>query len=108
MNGIDISSFQSELNAGIVPSDFVIIKATEGTNYINPSWEEQAGQVIQTFAQAMIGALGAGATGLIGIDWIQALSIAGFATLISILTSIASLGIGDDTASLVNNKKEGE
>ena len=48
MNGIDISSYQSELNAGIVPSDFVIIKATEGTNYINPTWEEQAGQVIQT------------------------------------------------------------
>ncbi|MCT0052472.1 GH25 family lysozyme, partial [Lactococcus lactis] len=44
----DISSYQAELNAGIVPSDFVIIKATEGTNYINPTWEEQAGQVIQT------------------------------------------------------------
>ena len=48
MNGIDISSYQAELNAGIVPSDFVIIKATEGTNYINPTWEEQAGQVIET------------------------------------------------------------
>ena len=48
MNGIDISSYQAELNAGIVPSDFVIIKATEKTNYINPTWEEQAGQVIQT------------------------------------------------------------
>lgn len=48
MNGIDISSYQAELNAGIVPSDFVIIKATEGTNYINPTWEEQSGQVIQT------------------------------------------------------------
>mgnify|MGYP004702948507 FL=1 len=48
MNGIDISSYQAELNAGIVPSDFVIIKATEGTNYINPTWKEQAGQVIQT------------------------------------------------------------
>ena len=48
MNGIDISSYQAELNAGIVPSDFVIIKATEGTNYINPTWAEQAGQVIQT------------------------------------------------------------
>ena len=48
MNGFDISSYQAELNAGIVPSDFVIIKATEGTNYINPTWEEQAGQVIQT------------------------------------------------------------
>ncbi|WKF73668.1 GH25 family lysozyme [Lactococcus lactis] len=47
MNGIDISSYQAELNAGIVPSDFVFIKATEGTNYINPTWKEQAGQVIQ-------------------------------------------------------------
>lgn len=47
MNGIDISSYQAELNAGIVPSDFVFIKATEGTNYINPTWKEQAGQVTQ-------------------------------------------------------------
>lgn len=47
MNGIDISSYQAELNAGIVPSDFVFIKATEGTNYINPTWREQAGQVTQ-------------------------------------------------------------
>ncbi|MDT2867111.1 holin [Lactococcus lactis] len=71
-------------------------------------FKDLAERAIKTFAQAMIGALGAGATGLIGVDWVQALSIAGFATLISILTSIASLGIGDDTASLVNNKKEGE
>ena len=47
MNGIDISSYQEELNAGIVPSDFVFIKATEGTKYINPTWREQAGQVTQ-------------------------------------------------------------
>lgn len=47
MNGIDISSYQAELNAGIVPSDFVFIKATEGTNYINPTWKKQAGQVTQ-------------------------------------------------------------
>ncbi|RJK91165.1 GH25 family lysozyme [Lactococcus lactis] len=47
MNGIDISSYQAELNAGIVPSDFVFIKATEGTKYINPTWKEQAGQVTQ-------------------------------------------------------------
>ncbi|KST89900.1 holin [Lactococcus lactis] len=63
-------------------------------------------RAIKTFAQAMIGALGAGATGLIGVDWIQALSIAGFATLISILTSIGSLTIGDDTASLVKTNVE--
>ncbi|MCI1070487.1 GH25 family lysozyme [Lactococcus lactis] len=47
MNGYDISSYQAELETGIVPSDFVIIKATEGTNYINPTWEEQAKQALQ-------------------------------------------------------------
>lgn len=66
-----------------------------------------AERAIKTFAQAMIGALGAGATGLIGVDWLQALSIAGFATVVSILTSLASGIPGDNTASLVNNKKKG-
>ncbi|AWN65804.1 Holin [Lactococcus lactis subsp. lactis] len=63
-------------------------------------------RAIKTTAQAAIGALGAGATGLIGIDWINILSIAGFAGLMSILTSIGSFPFGDDTASLVNSKKE--
>ncbi|AAB18723.1 Holin [Lactococcus cremoris] len=71
-------------------------------------FKDMAERAIKTFAQAMIGALGAGATGLIGVDWLQALSIAGFATVVSILTSLASGIPGDNTASLVNNKKEGE
>ncbi len=71
-------------------------------------FKDMAERAIKTFAQAMIGALGAGATGLIGVDWLQALSIAGFATVLSILTSLASGIPGDNTASLVNNKKEGE
>lgn len=36
MNGIDISSWQKDLNLKDVPCDFVIIKATEGTSYVNP------------------------------------------------------------------------
>jgi len=36
MNGIDISSHQAGINLEIVPCDFVIIKATEGTEYVNP------------------------------------------------------------------------
>lgn len=66
--------------------------------------KDMAERAIKTFAQAAIAALGAGATGLIGIDWINVLSIAGFATLVSILTSIVSTKIGDsDTASAVNS-----
>lgn len=36
MNGIDISSWQSGINLAEVPADFVIIKATGGTGYVNP------------------------------------------------------------------------
>ena len=46
LNGIDIASWQ----AGIVPSntsaDFVIIKATGGTGYVNPYWREWADNVL--------------------------------------------------------------
>lgn len=36
MNGIDISSWQTGINLAAVMADFVIIKATEGTGYVNP------------------------------------------------------------------------
>lgn len=35
MNGIDIASYQSGIDLSVVPCDFVIIKATQGTGYIN-------------------------------------------------------------------------
>lgn len=36
LNGIDISSYQAGINLTVVPCDFVIVKATQGTGYINP------------------------------------------------------------------------
>lgn len=41
MNGIDISNWQQDINAGAVPADFVIIKATQGTTYVSPSCDRQ-------------------------------------------------------------------
>lgn len=35
LHGIDISDHQKGINLDVVPCDFVIIKATEGTNYVN-------------------------------------------------------------------------
>lgn len=35
MNGIDVSGWQKGINLSVVPCDFVIIKATQGTNYVN-------------------------------------------------------------------------
>ena len=36
LDGIDISSYQSGIALTVVPCDFVIIKATQGTGYVNP------------------------------------------------------------------------
>lgn len=36
MNGIDIASYQAGIDFAKVPCDFVIIKATQGTSYVNP------------------------------------------------------------------------
>ena len=36
MNGLDLSSYQTALNAGKIDADFIIVKATEGLSYINP------------------------------------------------------------------------
>mgnify|MGYP003273047984 CR=1 FL=1 len=35
LNGIDISAWQRGIDAASVPSDFVIVKATQGLDYIN-------------------------------------------------------------------------
>lgn len=36
LNGIDISSWQTGIDLSRVPCDFAIVKATEGTSYVNP------------------------------------------------------------------------
>ena len=38
MNGIDIASYQAGIDLSVVPCDFVIVKATEGTGYVNPDF----------------------------------------------------------------------
>ena len=42
LNGIDISSWQSDLTISKVPADFVIVKATGGKSYTNPYFSGQA------------------------------------------------------------------
>lgn len=42
LDGIDISSWQSDLNIAKVPADFVIVKATGGKGYTNPYFNGQA------------------------------------------------------------------
>ena len=46
MNGIDISSWQKGINLNVVPCDFVIVKATGGTGYVNPDFTRAMNQAV--------------------------------------------------------------
>ena len=56
-------------------------------------------RAVKTFAQSLIGAL-AVASGLTDAPWSAALSAAGLATLVSVLTSVVSAGVGGSGPSL--------
>ncbi|MDG4862262.1 holin [Streptomyces sp. T-3] len=51
-------------------------------------WKDTAERAIRTFAQALAAVLTAGATNLFDVDWVAALSTAGLATLLAVLTAI--------------------
>lgn len=64
-------------------------------------WYDLAERAIKTAAQALLAVFVAGVT-IMSVDWVDALAITGTAALVSVLTSIASAGVGSkDTASLV-------
>ena len=69
-------------------------------------WKSTVERSIRTAAQVLLGFLVVGETGVLDVDWEQALSVTGVAVIASILTSVVATGVGDKgTASLV---KEGE
>lgn len=53
-------------------------------------WKAATERAVKTFAQSLSAVGLAGATGLLDVDWGNALSIAGLATLLSYLTSLGS------------------
>ncbi|XRJ98195.1 GH25 family lysozyme [Latilactobacillus sakei] len=46
LNGIDVASYQTGMNVGTVAGDFVIVKATGGTGYVNPSCNTHVEQTL--------------------------------------------------------------
>ena len=45
MNGIDIARYQKGINLSVVPCDFVIVKASQGSSeYVYPTFKEQIEQ----------------------------------------------------------------
>lgn len=55
-------------------------------------WIDTLDRAVATTAQAAIGVLTAGVTGLLEVDWVQGASVAGLAGLVSVLTSVALRG----------------
>lgn len=65
-------------------------------------WRAGAERAIKTFAQALVAVLGAGATGLLDVDWAQAFSVAALAAVLSVHTSVASAGVSNAGPSLAD------
>nr|DAH96716.1 MAG TPA: LysA like endolysin [Caudoviricetes sp.] len=42
MQGIDCASYQAGIDPSVVPCDFVIVKSTQGTTYVNPDFQRLA------------------------------------------------------------------
>lgn len=69
-------------------------------------WKDTAERAVKTFAQSLAAVLTAGVTGVLDVDWINALSVSLLATLVSVLTSVGSGYVGDQSASVINLNKE--
>lgn len=70
--------------------------------YAKAFWLATGERAARTFCQALLGLLVADQTDLLTTDWIGALSAAGMATVLSVLTSVASSGVGGVGPSLAN------
>jgi hypothetical protein len=57
-------------------------------------WLLTGERAVKSFAQSLLAILGATQVGLFEASWLPALSAAGMATLLSVLTSVASANVG--------------
>jgi hypothetical protein len=65
-------------------------------------WRAVAERAIRTFAQSLLAVLSVGGLDLMSVPWQGALSSAGFATLLSVLTSVAANKFGNAGPSLAD------
>ncbi|NGO70004.1 holin [Streptomyces boncukensis] len=70
-------------------------------------WKATAERMIRTFAQALIAALGLDTTGVLDAPWGDALSLAGGAALLALLTAIATSGGGTEGPGVTESVRRG-
>jgi hypothetical protein len=58
-------------------------------------WKDTAERAIRTAAQALLALWGTQVTGIMEVDWAQALSVAALAALSSVLMSLIATGVGE-------------
>lgn len=59
-------------------------------------WKATGERAVKTLAQSALATATAAGTGLIDTDWVGVASTAGMATVLSLLSSLASSGAGGD------------
>jgi hypothetical protein len=57
-------------------------------------WIAAAERAVKTFAQTLVALIGTGAVGIMDLDWMQMLGVSATATVLSILSSVASANFG--------------
>ena len=65
-------------------------------------WVSAVERAIKTWAQVVASMLVGNGTSIITVDWLQILAVSGTAAVVSLLTSIASAGIGPHGPSLAD------
>ncbi|QCX74319.1 hypothetical protein C9F11_03080 [Streptomyces sp. YIM 121038] len=58
-------------------------------------WKATADRVVRTFTQSLLAVLGAGTFGILDAPWTAALSTAGLASVLALLTAVATSGRGE-------------
>lgn len=69
-------------------------------------WRAAGERAIKTLAQTLVALIGANAASIMELDWGQILGVAATATVLSILTSVASANFGPTGPSLADETVE--
>ena len=65
-------------------------------SYFSRAFLAAAGErAVKTFAQTLAALLAAGGAGVLDVDWLGGLSVAASAAVVSLLSSVASGGVGE-------------
>lgn len=59
-------------------------------------WTAAAERAVKTFAQTVVALIGTAAIGVLDVDWVQTVSAAALAALLSVLTSVGSVNLGEN------------